>query len=152
MGSNCVSRPQALNARFCSSRFPAPSCARSRFLPQEPVGQPDSRPSGWRLAAIVGLRPNPGASLSPSRPWAAQRFLSATDGQEANALFSRYLLVAESFGQAQDDPCPEDIPLTARLGCHDALEFALLFRAHLDCNGGRHNPYHATTAPLCHHI
>ena len=27
------------------------------------------------MAAIVGLRPRPGASLSPSRPWAAQRFL-----------------------------------------------------------------------------
>ena len=29
---------------------------------------------------------------------------------------------------AQNDPGPEDIPLTARLGSHDALEFALLFR------------------------
>jgi hypothetical protein len=32
------------------------------------------------------------------------------------------------------------------------LEFALLFRANLDRNGGRHNPYHATTGPLHNHI
>ena len=51
--------------------------------------------------------------------------------------------MAQSFGQSQNDPGPEDIPLTARLGCHDALEFALLFRTDLNRNGGRHNPYHA---------
>ena len=72
--------------------------------------------------------------------------------KEANALLSRYLFVAESLGQAQDDPGPENIPLTARLGRHDALEFPLLFRGDLDRNGGRHNRYHATITPLCNHI
>ena len=52
--------------------------------------------------------------------------------------------MAESLGQAQDDPGPENISLTARLGRHDALEFALLFRGDLDRNGGRHHPYYAT--------
>ena len=104
------------------------------------------------LAAIVGLRPRPGASLSPSRPLAAQRFLQRGDRQEANPLLSGDLLVAESTGQAQDDPGPEDITLTARLGRHDASKFALLFRGHLDRNGGRHNAHDATTESLCNHI
>jgi hypothetical protein len=42
--------------------------------------------------------------------------------------------------------------LTARPGCHDALQFALLFRGHLDRNGGRHNAYDATTTSLCNYI
>ena len=45
--------------------------------------------------------------------------------------------MAESLGQAQDDPGPENISLTTRLSRHDALEFALLFRGDLDRNGGK---------------
>ena len=60
--------------------------------------------------------------------------------------------MAQSLGQAQNDPGPEDIPLTARLGCHDALEFALLFRTDLNRNGARHNPYHAKNLSLSNHI
>ena len=55
-------------------------------------------------------------------------------------LLLRYLLVAESLGQAQNDPGPEDVSWTHRLGRHDALEFALLFRGDLDRNGGGHRP------------
>ena len=104
------------------------------------------------VAAIVGLRPRPGGSLNPSRPLAAERFLQRPMARRLTPWLSRYLFVAESFGQAQDDPGPENIPLTAPLSCHDALEFPLLFRAHLNRNGGRHNPYHATTAFLCNHM
>jgi hypothetical protein len=32
------------------------------------------------------------------------------------------------------------------------LEFPLLFRGHLDGNGGRHNPYYATATSVCNHI
>ena len=67
------------------------------------------------LAAIVGLRPPPGSIFEPLQTLGRPTLPPATDGQEANALFSRYLFVAESFAQPQDDPCPEDIPLTARL-------------------------------------
>ena len=98
------------------------------------------------------LAPPPGSVFKPLQALGRPTLPPATDGQEANALLSRYLFVAESFGQAQDDPGPENIPLTARLGCHDALEFALLFRGHLDRNGGRHNPYYATTTSLYNHI
>jgi hypothetical protein len=104
-----------------------------------------------RVDIMVGLRPRPGASLSPSRPLDAQRFLQRTMAKRLT-LLSRYLFVAESLRQAQDDPSPENIPLTACLGCHDALEFPLLFRGHFDRNGGRHNHYHAATTSLCHHI
>ena len=56
--------------------------------------------------------------------------------------------MAESFGQTQDDLGPENITLTARFGCHDALKFALLFRGDFDRKGGRHNPYYAKTVDL----
>ena len=102
------------------------------------------------LAAMLGFRPRPGASLSPSRPLAAQRFLQRP---MANRLTPCSRDISSwSLGQAQDDPGPEDIALTARLGRHDALEFALLFRGDLDRNGGRHNPYYATTESLCNCI
>jgi len=103
-------------------------------------------------AAIVGLRPRPAASLSPSRPLAAQRFLQRPDRQQANPLFSRYLSMAESFGQTQDDLGPENIPLAAGLGRHDALEFALLFRGNLNQNGGWHIPDNATARALRNRI
>ena len=73
MGSNCVSRPQTLNARFTQAGFPAPSSARSRLLRQGAVEQPDSRPSGWPKPPLSAWPRQ--ASLSPSRPLAAQRFL-----------------------------------------------------------------------------
>ena len=47
MGSNGSEPTTSVERSICSSRFPAPSCARSRLLRQEPVEQPDSRPSGW---------------------------------------------------------------------------------------------------------
>jgi hypothetical protein len=61
---------------------------------------------------------------------AAQTFPPATDRQQANALFSRYLFMAES-GKTHDDLGPENIPLAAGLGRHDALEFARALRNRL---------------------
>ena len=97
------------------------------------------------LAAIVGLRPRPGASLSPSRPLAAQRFLQRPMAKRLTPCSRDISSWLSPLGQPQDDPGPEDLTLSARLGRHDALEFALLFRGHLDRNGGRHNAYDATT-------
>ena len=56
--------------------------------------------------------------------------------------------MAESFGQTQDDLGPENIPLAAGLGRHDALEFALLFRGDLNRNGRWHIPDDATARPF----
>ena len=56
--------------------------------------------------------------------------------------------MAESFGQTQDDLGPENIPLAAGLGRHDAVEFALLFRGDLNRNGRWHIPDNATARPF----
>jgi hypothetical protein len=47
---------------------------------------------------------------------------------------------------------PKNITLAARLGRHDALEFALLFRGHLDRNGGRYDADNTTTVSLYNYI
>ena len=60
--------------------------------------------------------------------------------------------MAEPLGQAQDDSGPENIPLTARLGAHDAFQFALLFRAHCNRNRGRHNLSYARNDKLYNYI
>ena len=60
--------------------------------------------------------------------------------------------MAQSLGQAQNDPGPENIALAAGLGCQDALEFALLYRTDLNRNGGKHNLYHTKHRSLHHHI
>jgi hypothetical protein len=151
MGSDSVSRPQTLNARFAQAGCPrhrphAPGSSPRSLSTSQAQGRADSRSRYGRLA------PPPGSVLKPLQAFGRPTLPPATDGQEANALLSRYLLMAESLGQGQDDPGPENIPLPTRLRRHDALEFALLFRANLDRNGGRHNPYHATTGPLHNHI
>jgi hypothetical protein len=144
MGSDSVSRPQTLNARFAQAGFP-------RHRPHAPGSSPRSRSTSQAQGRADGrsrycrLAPPPGSVFKPLQAFGRPTLPPATDGQEANALFSRYLFMAESFGQTQDDLGPENIPLAAGLGRHDALEFALLFRGDLDRNGGRHNPYHATT-------
>ena len=146
-----MSRPQTLNARFAQAGFPrhrahAPGSSARSLSRSQTQGRADGRGPYCRLAPPSGsvfksLQALGGPALPP-----------ATDRQEANALLSGDLLVAESFSQGQDDPGPENIPLTARLGCHDALEFPLLFRGDFDRNGGRHNSYPATTTSLCNHI
>jgi len=114
MGSYGVSRPQALNARFAQAGFPrhrahAPGSSARSLSSRQTQDRADGRGRHGRLA------PPPGSIFEPLQTLGRPTLPPATDGQEANALFSRYLFVAESFAQPQDDPCPEDIPLTARL-------------------------------------
>ena len=75
MRSDRVSRPQTV----CTLDLLKPvSRAIARTLQGPPPGACRAarlRAERMALAAIVGLRPRPGASLSPSRPLAAQRFL-----------------------------------------------------------------------------
>ena len=151
MRSDRVSRPQALHARFAQAGFPrhrphAPGSSARSLSSSQAQGRADGASRYCRPASP------PGSVFKSLQALGRPTLPPATDGQEADALLSRYLLVAESTGQAQDDPGPEDITLTARLGRHDASKFALLFRGHLDRNGGRHNAYDATTESLCNHI
>ena len=151
MRSDRVSRPQTLHARFAQAGFPrhrahAPGSSARSLSSSQAQGRADGRSRYCRLA------PSPGSVFKPFQALGRPTLPPATNGQEADALLSRYLLMAESLGQAQDDPGPEDIPLKACLGCHDALEFALLFRTDLNRNGGRHNPYDAKTLSLRNHI
>ena len=146
-----MSRPQTLNARFAQAGFPrhrphAPGSSARSLSSSQAQGRADGASRYCRPASP------PGSVFKSLQALGRPTLPPATDGQEADALLSRYLLVAESTGQAQDDPGPEDITLTARLGRHDASKFALLFRGHLDRNGGRHNAYDATTESLCNHI
>ena len=68
--------PTRVAARsICSARFRWPSCARSRVRRAAPGCAPDSRPVLQPWPKARGLRPRPGASLSPSKPLAAHRFL-----------------------------------------------------------------------------
>ena len=143
MRSDCVSRPQTLHARFAQAGFPrhrphAPGSSARSLSSSQAQGRSDGRGRYCRLA------PPPGSVFKPFEAFGRPTFPPATDGQEANALFSRYLFMAESFGQTQDDLGPENIPLAPGLGRHDALEFALLFRGDLNRNGGWHIPDNAT--------
>jgi hypothetical protein len=151
MGGDCVSRPQPLNARFAQAGFPrhrahAPGSSARGLSTSQAQGRADGRSRYARFS------PSSRSVLKPLQALGRPTLPPATDSQEANALLSRYLFMAESLRQAQDDPGPEDIALTARLGRHDPVEFALLFRGDLDRNRGRHNLYHATAAYLSNHI
>ncbi len=151
MRSDRMSRPQTLHARFAQAGFPrhrahAPRSSARSLPSRQTEGRAKGRSRESRLA------PPSREVLKPLQALGCPTLPPATDRQEADALLPRNLFMAEPLGQAQDDSGPENIPLTARLGCHDALEFPLLFRGDLDRNGGRHNPYHAITASLCNHI
>ena len=91
-----------------SSRFPraivhAPGSSARSLSGSQTQGRADGRSRHCRLAAP------PGSVFKPLQALGRPTLSPATDGQEANALFSRYLFVAESFGQPQDDPGPENI-------------------------------------------
>ena len=151
MRSDCVSRPQTLHARFAQAGFPrhrahAPGSSARSLSSSQAQRRADGRSRYGRLASP------PRSVFKPFQALGRPTLPPATDGQEADALLSRYLLMAQSLGQAQNDPGPEDISLTARPRCHDALEFALLFRTDLNRNGGWHNPYHAKNLSLSNHI
>jgi hypothetical protein len=151
MGSNRVSRPQTLNARFAQAGLPchrayAPGSSARSLSSSQTQGRTDGRGRYSRLA------PPSDSVFEPLQTFGRPTPPPATDGQEANGLLPRYLFMTESPGQAQDDLGPENIPLTAPLRRHDALKFPLLFRADLDRKGGRHNSYHARTDSLYNHI
>ena len=57
MGSDFVSRPQTLHARFAQAGFPRHLPAHSRVLRQEPVEQPSSGPSGWPRPLLSACAP-----------------------------------------------------------------------------------------------
>ena len=127
MRSDGVSRPQTLHARFAQASFPrhrayTPRSSARSLSSSQAQGRADGRSRYCRFAS------SPGSVFKPFQALGRPTLHPATDGQETDALLSRYLLMVQSLGQAQNDPGPEDIPLTARLRCHDALEFALLFR------------------------
>ena len=60
---------------------------------------------------------------------ASETGLSKSSVQRHRLLF-RDLLVGESSRQPQDDPSPENLPLTAGFSVHDAHEFSVLTGAH----------------------
>jgi hypothetical protein len=103
MRSDCVSRAQNVARSICSSQFPAPSCARSKVLRQERVEQPSLR-RGDGCGRYCRLASPPGSVFKPFQAFGRPTLPPATDGQEADALLSRYLLMAQSLGQAQNDP------------------------------------------------
>ena len=92
------------------------------------------------------LAPPPGSVLKPLQDLGRPTLPPATDGQQANALLSRYLFMAESLGQGQDDPCPENIPLTAGSGRHDAWSSRCCSEV-TSIGMAAGITYHATTAP-----
>ena len=147
MRSNGVSRPQTLHARFAQAGFPrhrahAPGSSARRLSSSQAQGRANGRGRYCRFS------PPPRKVFKPLEALGRPTLPPATNRQEAYALLPRYFFMAESFGQAQDDSGPENITLTARFGCHDALKFALLFRGDFDRKGGRHNAHYAKTVDL----
>ena len=129
MGLQLMGRPETLNARFAQAGFaghrahaPRPALRRLGATPDSrPVLQPSPQaavcvPVRGRLGGLPDLWP---PSVSASVRWPR----GLTDCSLAD------LFMGESLGQAQDDPGSENIPLTAGLGVHDALEVLVCWQA-----------------------
>ena len=91
MGSDSVSRPQTLNARFAQAGFPrhrphAPGSSPRSLSTSQAQGRADGRRRYCRLA------PPPGSVFKPLQAFGRPTLPPATDGQEANALLSRVSL------------------------------------------------------------
>ena len=137
VGLQLMGRPESLHARFAQAGFAghrahAPRPALRRLGARQTQGPSYSLRRKPRFAS-----PSRGVSeafQTLGRP----AFPPTSNGQKTHRLLFSDLFVGKSLCQAQDDPGSENIPLTAGLGVHDALEFSLLAGSYFN----RHRCWH----------
>src|SRR5262245_25387682 len=140
MGLQLMGRPEPLHTRFAQPglaghRAHAPSSSVRSLRAHQTQGPSD------RLGRKLRFASPSRRIFEPLQASGAKALPPASNGQETDRLFLGDLFVGESPGQAQDDPGSENLPLAARLGPHDAVEFSLLALRHFNryrCWHNRH--------------